>query len=129
MSFDELCSENVMLYAIKVYDKPNCIMSEFKDDMKRFNYLKRLFYRHRKTGEIKERLILNHIIILGNLFGIEATTKMLFFKLEKKFWPQVKAFLVFLNYMPIKVIVSPGIEILDKDIPVDEEILETLKKI
>jgi hypothetical protein len=79
--------------------------------------------------ELKERLILNHIIVLGNLFGVEATTKMLFFKLEKQFWPQIKAFLVFLNYMPMKVIVSKGVEILEKDIPIDEKILEDLKSI
>ena len=79
--------------------------------------------------ELKERLILNHIIVLGNLFGIEATTKMLFYKLEEKFWPQIKTFLVFLNYMPLKVIVSPGIEILDKDIPIDDIILENLKRL
>jgi hypothetical protein len=79
--------------------------------------------------DLKERLILNHIIILGNLFGVEATTKMLFFKLEEKFWPQIKTFLVFLNYMPIKIIVTTGVEIVDNDIPLDETVLETLKKI
>jgi hypothetical protein len=85
--------------------------------------------KHNVGKELKERLILNHIIVLGNLFGIEATTKMLFFKLEENFWPQIKAFLVFLNYMPIKVIVPPGVEILDTEIPIDEKILEDLKKI
>ena len=79
--------------------------------------------------ELRERLILNHIIVLGNLFGVEATTRMLFFKIEENLWPQVKAFLVFLNYMPLKVIVTGGIEIKDIDIPVDNQILETLKKI
>jgi len=126
----ELTEDNFIMFAVKNYDNPSCHgMDEFYDDLKRFKYIKRLLHKHNVGKDLKERLILNHIIVLGNLFGIEATTKMLFFKLEKKFWPQVKAFLVFLNYMPIKVIVSPGIEILDKDIPVDEEILETLKKI
>jgi len=127
---NELTEDNFMMYAIKNYDNPSCKgMDEFLDDLKRFKYIKRLLRKHNVGKELKERLILNHIIVLGNLFGIEATTKMLFFKLEEKFWPQVKTFLVFLNYMPLKIIVSPGIEILDKDIPIDESILEDLKRI
>ena len=127
---NELTEDNFMMYAIKNYDNPSCVgMDEFLDDLKRFKYIKRLLRKHNVGKELKERLILNHIIVLGNLFGVEATTKMLFFKLEEKFWPQVKTFLVFLNYMPLKIIVSPGIEILDKDIPIDETILEDLKRI
>lgn len=126
----ELTEENFIMYAVKNYDNPSCKgMDEFYDDLKRFKYIKRLLRKHNVGKELKERLILNHIIVLGNLFGIEATTKMLFFKLEQKFWPQVKTFLVFLNYMPMKVIVSKDIEILDKDISIDEEILNNLKKI
>ena len=127
---NELTEDNFMMYAIKNYDNPSCIgMDEFLDDLKRFKYIKRLLRKHNVGKDLKERLILNHIIVLGNLFGVEATTKMLFYKLEEKFWPQVKTFLVFLNYMPLKIIVSPGIEILDKDIPIDETILEDLKRI
>jgi hypothetical protein len=127
---NELTEDNFMMYAIKNYDNPSCAgMDEFLDDLKRFKYIKRLLRKHNVGKELKERLILNHIIVLGNLFGVEATTKMLFYKLEEKFWPQVKTFLVFLNYMPLKIIVSPGIEILDKDIPIDESILEDLKRI
>jgi len=126
----ELTEDNFIMFAVKNYDNPGCRgMDEFYDDLKRFKYIKRLLRKHNVGKDLKERLILNHIIVLGNLFGVEATTKMLFFKLEKKFWPQVKTFLVFLNYMPLKVIVSPGVEILDIDIPIDETVLETLKKI
>jgi hypothetical protein len=126
----ELTEDNFTMYAIKHYDNPSCKgMDEFLNDLKRFKYIKRLLRKHNVGKELKERLILNHIIVLGNLFGIEATTKMLFYKLEEKFWPQVKTFLVFLNYMPLKVIVSPGIEILDKDISIDETILENLKRL
>ena len=126
----ELTEENFIMYAMKYYDNPYCKgMAEFLDDIKRFKYIKRLLGKYHTGKDLKERLILNHIIVLGNLFGIEATTKMLFFKLEEKFWPQVKTFLVFLNYMPLRVIVSPGIEILDKDISIDEIILENLKKL
>jgi len=127
---NELTEENFTMYAIKNYDNPSCKgMDEFLDDLKRFKYIKRLLIKHTGGKGLKERLILNHIIVLGNLFGIDATTKMLFYKLDKKFWAQIKTFLVFLNYMPLKVIVSPGIEILDKDIPIDETILENLKRI
>jgi hypothetical protein len=126
----ELTEENFTMFAVKNYDNPSCNgMDEFLDDLKRFKYIKRLLRKHNVGKELKERLILNHIIVLGNLFGIDATTKMLFFKLEEKFWPQIKTFLVFLNYMPMKVIVSEGIEIVDKEIPIDEIILENLKKI
>jgi hypothetical protein len=126
----ELTEENFIMFAVKNYDNPGCHgMDEFYDDLKRFKYIKRLLRKHNVGKDLKERLILNHIIVLGNLFGVEATTKMLFFKLEKKFWSQIKTFLVFLNFMPLKVIVSSGVIILDADISLDEDILETLKKI
>jgi hypothetical protein len=124
----ELTEDNFIMYAVKNYDNPGCRgMEEFYDDLKRFKYIKRLLRKYNVGKDLRERLILNHIIVLGNLFGVEATTKMLFFKIEKKFWSQIKTFLVFLNYMPMKVIVSPGVEIIDNDIPLDESILETLK--
>jgi hypothetical protein len=126
----ELTEDNFIMFAVKNYDNPSCKgMDEFYDDLKRFKYIKRLLRKHNVVKYLRERLILNHIIVLGNLFGVEATTKMLFFKLERKFWSQIKTFLVFLNYMPLKVIVSPGVEIIDNDIPLDEKILETLRKI
>lgn len=129
MSFDDLCSENIMLYAIKVYDKPNCIMSEFKEDMKRFNYLKRLFFRHRKTGEIKERLILNHIVVIYNIFGPEAATRLLFFKLAKEDYPALKTYLIFLSCMPEKITGIKGIDILSSDISINMPIAEELRRI
>lgn len=126
----ELTEDTFIMYALQNYDNPGCVgMKEFMDDLKRFKYIKRLLRKHDIGKELRERLILNHIIILGNLFGVEPTTKMLFFKIEEKFWPQLKAFLTFLNYMPIKVIVSKNVEILEHDIPIDEDILNILKKI
>ena len=126
----QLTEQNFTMYALKNYDNPGCVgMDEFMDDLKRFKYIKRLLRKHDIGKELRERLILNHIIVLGNLFGIDATTRMLFFKIEEKFWPQLKAFLVFLNYMPLKVIVSKDLEILGQDIPIDETILNVLKKI
>jgi hypothetical protein len=130
MQFEKLDDTNFLLYAGKNYDNPLCFGTlEFYEDLNRFKYLKRLFSRYEETGELKERLILNHIIVLYNLFGVDAATKMLFFKIEKKFWSQLKTFLVFLNFMPIKIIVSKNIEIIESDIPLDNTIVNTLRKL
>jgi len=129
MSFDNLTSENIMMYAMKIYDKPNCIMSEFKEDMKRFNYLKRLFRRYRKIGEIKERLVLNHLVVLYNVFGAEALTRMLFFKMSKDDQPIVKTYLLFLSCMPDVVKGIRGQDVLSSEIPVDLKIAEVLREI
>ena len=129
MSFDNLTSENIMMYAMKIYDKPNCIMSEFKEDMKRFNYLKRLFRRYRKVGEIKERLVLNHLVVLYNVFGAEPLTRMLFFKMSKDDQSIIKTYLLFLSCMPEVVKGIKGQDILSSDIPVDLKIAEVLREI
>ena len=129
MSFDNLTSENIIMYAMKIYDKPNCIMSEFKEDMKRFNYLKRLFRRYRKIGEIKELLVLNHLVVLYNVFGAEALSRLLFFKMSKDDQPIVKTYLIFLSCMPDVVKGIKGQDILSSDIPVDLKIAEVLREI
>ena len=129
MSFDDLSSENILIYAMKVYDKPNCIMSEFKEDMKRFNYLKRLFFRHRKTGEVKERLILNHLVVLCNVFGPEPATRLLFYKMAKEDYPSLKTYLVFLSCMPDVVRGIKGKDILSSEIPVDTSVANVLRTI
>ena len=126
MKFD-LTEENFALFAIKYYDNPNCHgMAEFYDDLKRFRYLKRLFRKYNAGKGLKERLIVNHIIVIYNLFGIEAATKMLFFKIEKKFWPQLKTFLVFLNCMPIGSIILNEEIIEGYSIPIDQDVLLAL---
>ena len=126
----ELTEENFIMYAMKYYDNPACKgMAEFLDDIKRFKYIKRLLGKYTSGKELKERLIINHMIVLNNLFGVEATTKMLFFKIDKKFWPQLKTFLVFLNYMPDKIILSKGIAIVESEIPLDDNIVEILRKV
>ena len=99
--FEKLTKDNIMMYAIQHYHNPSCEgMSEFKDDMKRFKYVKRLFRKYKDTGILKERLLLNHIIVLNNLFGAEASSTLLFFKTEQEYWPVLKSFLEFLNIMP-----------------------------
>jgi hypothetical protein len=128
--YQELTEENFIMFALKNYDNPGCLgMDEFEDDLKKFKYIKRLLRKDLRSNDMRERLILNHIIVLGNLFGVEATTRMLFFKIEQEYWPQLKSFLVFLNYMPLKIIVTKNLEIMEKDIFMDEEILIKLRKI
>ena len=129
MSFDNLTSDNIMMYAIKAYDKPNCIMSEFSEDMKRFNYLKRLFRRYRKHNELRERLVLNHLVVLNNVFGPEIMTRLLFFEMSESDYPQLKTYLLFLSCMPEIVRGIKGKNILSSDIEVDIEIANVLRTI
>lgn len=119
--FDELTEENFILYAAKNYNNPQCLdVEEFYDDLARFKYLKRLLRVYRRTGEIQERLVLNHLIIIYNVFGIEAANRMVFHKLEEELWPVVKTFLVFLNFLP---------ETERVEIPLDLKIANILRKI
>lgn len=129
MLFDDLNSDNVMLFAVKAYDKPNCIMSEFKDDMKRFNYLKRLFKRYRSLGEIRERLVLNHLVVLCNVFTPEIATRLLFYKMAKEDYSVLKTYLTFLNVMPNYVRGIKGKDIVSSEIPLDNTIVNLLRTI
>ncbi len=117
------------MYAIKAYDRPNCIMSEFQDDMKRFNYLKRLFQRYRKYNELREQLVLNHLIVLYNVFGPDVATRLLFYKMSKDDYSALKTYLLFLSCMPEKVRGIKGQDIISSEIPVDMQVAETLRKI
>ena len=127
MSFDDLTNDNILLYAAKAYDKPNCIMSEFKEDMKRFNYLKRLFKRYRKVGELREQLVLNHLVVICNVFGPEVATRILFFKMAKDDYPALKTYLLFLSCMPERVKSIKGHDIISSEIPVDMTIADILR--
>ena len=100
MKFDELNSENWILFAITNYDNPQSVTySDFEEDLKRFKYIKRLLRRHETTGELRKHLILNHIILLYNVFG-DAATLLLFYKIEPAYWPVIKSFMLFLNRLP-----------------------------
>ena len=81
---DDLNDDNFLIFAMKCYDSPKCIMSEFEEDLKRIKYIKRLIKRYRTTGELEERLILNHLIILSNVFGTKNAVRMLFYKIDKE---------------------------------------------
>ena len=88
------------MFAIKHYNNPQCEgEKEFYDDMKRFKYIKRLLRTHNDSGVLKERLLLNHIIILNNLFGPEACVTLLLFKVQREYWGTLKSFLLFLNIL------------------------------
>jgi len=126
---ENLTTDNYILYAMKSYDTPNRILSEFKEDMKRFNYLKRLFLRHRKYGEIRERLILNHLVVIYNIFGIESATRLLFYKINPLDYSALKTYLIFLNFMPEIVRGIRNRNILSCDIEVDLKIAERLREI
>ena len=96
--FKKITRDNIILYAIKHYDNPQCEgEKEFYDDMKRFKYVKRLLRKYKDTKVLKERLLLNHIIILRNLFGSEACVTLLLFKIPQEYWSTLKSFLLFLN--------------------------------
>ena len=100
MIFTELTSENFLLFAIKHYENPQAVTKEdFEKDLNHFKYIKRLLKRYRNTGELKAHLLLNHFIILYNIFG-EGTTAMLFYKIEEEMWEIMKTFVVFLNKLP-----------------------------
>jgi hypothetical protein len=118
-----------MLYLVKAYDKPNCIMSEFSDDMKRFNYLKRLFQRYRKYNELREQLVLNHLVVLYNVFGPEVAARALFFKMAKEDYSALKTYLIFLSWMPEKIRGIKGHDIHSSEIPVDMTIADSLRQI
>ena len=98
--FKVLTHETIDLFALKHYDNRGASKEEFEDDLKRFKYLKRLFRKYETSGELKLRLIINHIIILSNVFGVDATTTLLFFKIEVEHWSLLKTFLVYLHFMP-----------------------------
>ena len=123
MRFDELNESNFQLFAIKNYENPQAVTEDdFHKDLNHFKYIKRLLKRYRNTGELKTHLIINHFIVLYNIFG-DATTPMLFHKIEKELWPVMKTFVLFLNKLPD----YPRCYI--HDIDVDVPCLEELQKI
>ena len=119
--FEKLDSKNFTLFAAKSYTNLQCMtQEEFEDDLQRFKYLKRLFNRYDISGELSERLILNHLIVLYNVFGIKEANHMMFYKIEEKSWPALKTFLVYLNFLPEDQYI---------EIPLDQKIIEVLRKI
>ncbi|MAR77677.1 MAG: hypothetical protein CMD43_01890 [Gammaproteobacteria bacterium] len=119
--YETITNDNVMMFAIKHYDNPQCEgEKEFHDDMKRFKYIKRLLRKYKETGVLKERLLLNHIIILKNLFGPEACVTLLLFKIQREHWETLKSFLLFLNILRNDEI---------SEVEENTEVLEVLRKL
>lgn len=123
---EKLNESNFLLYAMHHYDNPQChSLTEFDEDLKKILYLKKLLSRYKNNGELRERLILNHIIVLYNIFG-DAATRMLFYKIEKSCWDVLVTFLVYLERMPETI---PEYGIILSEIKLDETVIATLRKI
>lgn len=121
-----LTEENFVNYAMHHYDNTQCItIEEFNDDLKRFLYLKKLFGRYINEGDLKENLILNHLVVIYNIFG-EAATNMLFFKLDQEYWEALTTFLVFLERMPEEL---PQHNLKLSEIKLDEFVIHILRNI
>ena len=119
--YEKITPQNVVMYAIKNYDNPQCEgEKEFEDDLKRFKYIKRLLRRYYETGVLKERLLLNHLIVLNNVFSIEAATTLLLYKIQPSYWPALKSFLIYLNSIDGKELT---------EIEHDKSVLNTLRQI
>lgn len=126
MVVDKLNDSNFLLFAMHNYDNPQChSMQEFEEDMKKFLYLKKLIGRYKTGGELRERLILNHIIVIYNIFG-PAATRMLFYKIDPEQWDVLVTFLLYLNRMP-ETLPEYGIRL--SDIKLDETVINVLRKI
>ena len=123
MRFDELNEDNYIMFAIKHYENPHAVTQEdFYEDMKRFKWIKRLLKRYRTTGILKSHLLINHFIILYNVFG-DAATPLLFYKIDKDLWPIIKSFVIYLGRLPE----YPKSSL--HDIQIDEDCLKDLNTI
>ena len=125
----DLNHDTILIYAIKSYESLNYVKSEFQEDYKAFKYVKRLLQRYRITGEIREKLLLNHLNLIYNVFGVEAGTRILFYKIDEQDYSALKTFCVFLNKMPDRVIGINGKDIVSATIQLDMSIAELLRKI
>ena len=129
MKFEDLNEKNFLLYAMQHYENPQCVeVEEFNDDLKKIKYIKRLFNQYAIEGVLKERLLLNHIIVFYNVFSVEAATRILFYKLEEDVWPMLKTFLFYLNFLPNKIESINGRTITTTEIPMDQGIVDSLRK-
>ena len=130
MKFDDLNDDTFLMYAMREYNNMQCTdIEEFYDDLKKIKYIKRLFNVYKNNGQLKERLILNHLIIFYNVFTVQAGTRILFYKIEKDFWSILKTFLIYLDRMPDKIDSIRGEIIRTSDIQLDDGIISRLRSI
>ena len=126
MEFSELTDSNYILYAMKAYENPHCMgVEEFQEDLNRTKYIKRLFRKYQRNNVLRERLILNHIIIFCNVFGVQAGIRMLFYKMELDLHEYLKTFLLYLDYIPIHMDAGELFE----NITIDEQIANVLRNL
>jgi hypothetical protein len=124
----ELTDATFDMYAIKHYDNPHCEgIQEFTEDLNRFKYLRRLLNKYEECGELRENLVLNHVVVLYNLFS-DAATSMLFFRIEEKHWPIIAPFLIYLHRMPSEIRLSASRVIRDSDIQIDMNVVRILRE-
>ena len=127
---ENLTEKNIYGYMIMSYENSNCVdIEEFEDDMKRVKYIKRLINRYLSGGDLKERLLLNHIISFYNIFGIEPATRILFFKVDESDYSVLKTFLIYLNVMPDVVEMIRGKNIVSSNIEIIEDVSIRLRKL
>ena len=128
--FDDLNEKNYVHYAMKYYMNTQCTsVEEFNEDLNKVKYVKRLFNRFLETGELRTNLIMNHLIVIYNVFETEAATRMLFFKVEKRFHSILKPFLLFMERLPKVVKGIDGKDVVVNDIPLNEMTVKELRKI
>jgi len=119
--YEKITSENVMMFAIRHYNNPQCEgEKEFQDDLKRFKYIKRLLRKYDETGVLKERLLLNHFIVLKNVFGVDACATLLLFKIQREYWNVMKSFLIYLNILKEDEL---------SDVDANKEVLKVLEEL
>ena len=119
--------KNFVQYAMRHYDKPQCTtVEEFNNDLNKFTFVNKLFHRHYLKGDLNARLLLNHLVILYNMFESKACTEMLFYKSKKEYWSGLKTMLTYLNYMPSYI---DSVNINDSDILFDQTIMEELRQL
>lgn len=126
-----ITNDNFLFFTMKAYTAKNYVVSEFEEELKRIKYIKRLIKKYKASGDLKERLILNHIIILANVFGVEPAVKMLFFKLDNDDYDVLKSFLLFLQYLPDDKIIYgiDGQNVHLADITIDPKVSRSLQVI
>ena len=128
MRFDDLTDANFLMFAMKEYTNQQCTnIDEFYDDLKKIKYIKRLINRFLESGKLKEILILNHLIVFYNVFDNKAATRLLFFKIEEKYWSVLKTFLIYLSMMPETVKGIRGKDIISSDIQLNQEVIDKLR--
>jgi hypothetical protein len=123
----DMNDENYVVMAAKAYEKPSALTSEFEEDLNRVLYIKRLLSKYHGTGVLKERLLLNHLVIFVNVFGVDMANRLLWLKLETRDWRVIKPFLLYLNMLPERIQKVRGMTVITADIAMDQKVIDILR--